>query len=105
MMSPGFTSSITSGVWPKSFPLAITVSAARRACYLHAAICEHKMRCVVSLRGDVNLFLFVRPAVQMRDQFVRTRRQVQAERRAPSQLSIDENLSAAGFAGDVCEAP
>ena len=41
----------------------------------------------------------------MRDQFVRTRRQIQTERRAPSRLSIHENLGAAGFAGNVCERP
>src|SRR4029077_17200534 len=72
---------------------------------LHAAICEHKMCCVVSLGDDVNPLLFVRPPVQMRDQFVRTSGQIQTERRPPPRLLIHENLGAAGFAANVCERP
>src|SRR5207247_5669362 len=72
---------------------------------LHAAISEHKMCCVVSLRDDINPLLFIRPPVQMRDQFVRTRRQIQMDWRASSRLSIYENLGAAGFTGNVCKRP
>src|SRR4029077_1362240 len=78
---------------------------AGRARDLHAAICEHKMCCVVSLRDDVNSLLFVRPPVQMRDQLVQTRRQIQMDWRASSRLSVHENLGATGFAGNVCECP
>ena len=41
----------------------------------------------------------------MRDQFVRTRRQIQMDWCASSRLSIHENLGAAGFTGNVCERP
>ena len=61
------------------------------------------MGCVISLRDDVNRLLFVRPPLQMRDQFVRTRRQIQIDWRASSRLSIHENLGAGGFAGNVCD--
>src|SRR4029077_4811218 len=78
---------------------------AGRARDLHAAICEHKMCCVVSLRDDVHPLPFIRPPVQMRDQLVRTRRQIQMDWRASSRLSVHENLGATGFARNVCECP
>ena len=61
------------------------------------------MHCVVSLRDDINVLLFVRPAVQMRDQIVRASGQIQTERRAPARLSIHENLGTTRLACNVCE--
>jgi hypothetical protein len=60
------------------------------------------MHGVVVLRDDVNVLKLVRPAVQMRDQFVRPRWQIQAERRVPTWLTVHGNLGAIGLAGNVC---
>src|SRR5438874_4040082 len=77
--------------------------AAWRAGDLHAAIRKNKVDLVFVLGSDLDLLLFVRPAFEVRDQFVRPRRQIHAQRRTAARCSVHKNLSAARFASDTCE--
>src|SRR5207245_6134171 len=59
------------------------------------------MRSVFPLRGNVDLLLFIRPAIKVCDYLVRTRGQIQAQRRAAARFSVHKNLRAARFTGDA----
>src|SRR5882724_1206212 len=61
------------------------------------------MRGVFALCVHVDLLLFVRPAIHVGDQLVRTRRKIHSKRRAAARFSVYKNLRAAGFAGDICD--
>src|SRR5206468_10264971 len=64
---------------------------------------KDKVGRVLALRVNIDLLLFIRPTIKVRDHFVRTRRQIQAQRRAAARFSVHKNLRAAGVTDDICD--